>query len=31
VRQPFPEWVEYRPNAIWIYDTYTHFPVSAWP
>ncbi len=21
VRQPFPEWVEYRPNAIWIYDT----------
>ena len=25
VRQPFPEWVEYRPNQIWIYDT-THFP-----
>ncbi len=25
VRQPFPEWVEYRPNSIWIYDT-THFP-----
>jgi putative transposase len=24
VRQPFPEWVEYRPNQIWIYDT-THF------
>ncbi len=24
VRQPFPDWVEYRPNAIWIYDT-THF------
>jgi putative transposase len=23
-RQPFPEWVEYRPNQIWIYDT-THF------
>jgi putative transposase len=25
VRKPFPDWVEYRPNAIWIYDT-THFP-----
>ena len=25
VRQPFPDWVEYRPNSIWIYDT-THFP-----
>jgi putative transposase len=25
VRQPFPEWVEYRPNSIWIYDI-THFP-----
>ena len=24
VRQPFPEWVDYRPNQIWIYDT-THF------
>ena len=24
VRKPFPDWVEYRPNAIWIYDT-THF------
>jgi putative transposase len=24
VRQPFPEWVAYRPNWIWIYDT-THF------
>jgi transposase InsO family protein len=23
-RRPFPEWVEYRPNQIWIYDT-THF------
>ena len=23
-RRPFPEWAEYRPNAIWIYDT-THF------
>jgi putative transposase len=25
VRKPFPEWVDYRPNQIWIYDT-THFP-----
>ncbi|HET9565558.1 MAG TPA: DDE-type integrase/transposase/recombinase [Mycobacterium sp.] len=25
VRKPFPDWVEYRPNSIWIYDT-THFP-----
>lgn len=25
VRQPFPEWVDYRPNNIWIYDT-SHFP-----
>ena len=24
VPKPFPDWVEYRPNAIWIYDT-THF------
>ncbi len=24
LRKPFPEWVEYRPNQIWIYDT-THF------
>ena len=24
VRKPFPEWVEYQPNQIWIYDT-THF------
>jgi transposase InsO family protein len=24
VRRPFPDWVEYRPNQIWIYDT-THF------
>jgi putative transposase len=24
-RKPFPDWVEYRPNQIWIYDT-THFP-----
>ena len=25
LRQPFPAWVEYKPNQIWIYDT-THFP-----
>lgn len=25
VRKPFPEWVEYQANQIWIYDT-THFP-----
>jgi len=24
VRRPFPDWVEYTPNSIWIYDT-THF------
>ena len=24
VRQPFPDWIEYRPNQIWVYDT-THF------
>jgi len=24
-RRPFPAWVDYRPNQIWIYDT-THFP-----
>lgn len=24
VRKPFPEWVDYRPNQLWIYDT-THF------
>jgi putative transposase len=24
VRAPFPEWVDYRPGSIWIYDT-THF------
>jgi transposase InsO family protein len=24
VRKPFPDWVEYTPNSIWIYDT-THF------
>jgi transposase InsO family protein len=25
VRQPFPDWADYVPNSIWIYDT-THFP-----
>jgi transposase InsO family protein len=24
-RRPFPDWVEYKPNSIWIHDT-THFP-----
>ena len=24
MRKPFPDWVEYTPNSIWIYDT-THF------
>jgi putative transposase len=24
IRKPFPDWVEYRPGSIWIYDT-THF------
>jgi hypothetical protein len=23
VRKPFPDWVEYRPGSIWIYDTPT--------
>jgi putative transposase len=26
-RTPFPDWVEYKPNSIWIYDT-THFPAA---
>jgi len=30
VRKPFPDWVEYRPNQIWIYDT-THFTRSKSP
>ena len=25
IRKPFPDWVDYRPGSIWIYDT-THFP-----
>ncbi|HYU86663.1 MAG TPA: integrase core domain-containing protein [Kribbellaceae bacterium] len=28
VRKPFPDWVEYKPNSIWIYDT-THFTAAA--
>jgi putative transposase len=28
VRKPFPEWAEYRPNSIWIYDT-THFTAAG--
>jgi putative transposase len=27
-RRPFPEWADYRPNSIWIYDT-THFTVAG--
>ncbi len=27
-RRPFPAWVDYTPNSIWIYDT-THFPRAA--
>jgi putative transposase len=27
IRKPFPEWVEYRPNQLWIYDT-THFTAA---
>jgi len=26
-RKPFPDWVQYTPNSIWIYDT-THFPAA---
>ena len=28
IRKPFPEWVQYRPNQIWIYDT-THFTTAG--
>jgi transposase InsO family protein len=28
VRKQFPDWVEYKPNSIWIYDT-THFPAAG--
>jgi transposase InsO family protein len=27
-RRPFPDWAEYTPNSIWIYDT-THFPKAG--
>jgi putative transposase len=27
-RKPFPDWVTYTPNSIWIYDT-THFPAAG--
>jgi len=31
VRKPFPDWVAYQPNSIWIYDTthFTHARVAA--
>ena len=28
MRKQFPDWVEYKPNCIWIYDT-THFPAAG--
>jgi len=28
VHKQFPDWVEYKPNSIWIYDT-THFPAAG--
>ena len=28
IRKQFPDWAEYRPNSIWIYDT-THFTACA--
>jgi putative transposase len=28
VRRPFPDWVEYTPNSMWIFDT-THFPAAG--
>jgi putative transposase len=28
VRKSFPDWVDYTPNSIWIYDT-THFPAAG--
>jgi putative transposase len=28
VRKQFPDWVEYKPNCIWIFDT-THFPAAG--
>jgi len=30
-RRPFPDWVEYTPNSIWIYDTVRHeAPGTEW-
>jgi putative transposase len=29
-RKPFPDWVDYRPGSIWIYDT-TQFTRAGWP
>ncbi len=28
VRKPFPDWVDYKPNSIWIHDT-THFTAAG--
>ncbi len=28
MRRAFPDWVEYTPNSIWIYDT-AHFPAAG--
>jgi len=28
VRKPFPEWAEYKPNSLWIFDT-THFTAAG--
>jgi putative transposase len=31
VRKPFPDWVEYTPKSIWIYDTERHeAPSTGW-
>jgi putative transposase len=30
VRKPFPDWVDYRPGSIWIYDM-THFTRAGEP
>jgi hypothetical protein len=30
VPKPFPDWVEYTPNSIWVFDT-THFTRAGWP
>lgn len=28
VRKPFPDWIDYQPNSLWIYDT-THFTAAG--